>query len=278
MLYEVLSTLAGNGKKEGRCWKFPSPFREEHDPSFAVYENDTWYDFGSGEGGDTVEFFRKYYNCSFKEAVAEMEAWIAHLGIEVKPTSIIRKDPKKNYSIRIKQWQFDQDLFFGIVVPKRTGVFRIIYNGSEYAAFPCPGKNKIEGIECKRIKGTGPEKLSLFKKTIWFFERGDKDSVLVTESIRDCLAGSIIKVGNYSLLSLNGISNAQKGINFLSKVVKPKKIFIALDNDSHGRGQITQKEMTEKLQSTGLCVEDWSTNYSIHGLKDFYRLFQTFLR
>ena len=47
-----------------------SPFREEKLASFAIYKDtNSWYDFGSGVGGDTIAYIQKIYNLDFKESV-----------------------------------------------------------------------------------------------------------------------------------------------------------------------------------------------------------------
>jgi len=47
-----------------------SPLRDDKDPSFAVYPNtESWFDFGTGEGGDVFEYIQKKIGCSFSEAV-----------------------------------------------------------------------------------------------------------------------------------------------------------------------------------------------------------------
>lgn len=53
-----------------------SPFREERNPSFSWFigrdGKDRWKDFGTGEGGDTIDFIRKALGCSFQDATKEL--------------------------------------------------------------------------------------------------------------------------------------------------------------------------------------------------------------
>ena len=51
---------------------FKSPFREERTGSFAVYENNTWYDFGSGDHGDIIELVKMMYGLSTSEALKRL--------------------------------------------------------------------------------------------------------------------------------------------------------------------------------------------------------------
>lgn len=54
---------------ENVAWYF-SPFREENTASFKVNtQNNTWHDFGSGTGGDTLNFIRDYHNTDTSNAL-----------------------------------------------------------------------------------------------------------------------------------------------------------------------------------------------------------------
>ena len=49
-----------------------SPFREDHNPSFSVYDDGRkWKDFGTGEGGDAVDFVALALNLTLKDACRE---------------------------------------------------------------------------------------------------------------------------------------------------------------------------------------------------------------
>lgn len=61
---------AGGGNLVGLC-----PFHDERTPSFNVTPaRGLYYCFGCGEGGDVVDFVRKYDNLSFTEAVEKLAA------------------------------------------------------------------------------------------------------------------------------------------------------------------------------------------------------------
>jgi len=45
-----------------------SPLRKETTPSFFVFKNtNTWFDFGTDEGGDTIKFIMSLENCGFQK-------------------------------------------------------------------------------------------------------------------------------------------------------------------------------------------------------------------
>lgn len=59
--------------KSGRKVKFFSPFRSEGVPSFIVYtHNNTWYDWGNGESGDSIDLVRKIDGLSMGQSVSKL--------------------------------------------------------------------------------------------------------------------------------------------------------------------------------------------------------------
>ena len=60
-------------KKRGQNYFGLSPFRSETKPSFSVApDKNMWYDFGSGQGGNVVQFLIEYEKISFPEAVRSL--------------------------------------------------------------------------------------------------------------------------------------------------------------------------------------------------------------
>ena len=62
-------------KVSGNFEFYLSPFRSEQDPSFQVNTQiNRWIDFGgdAGDKGDIIDLVRKFNNCDFKQAVAEL--------------------------------------------------------------------------------------------------------------------------------------------------------------------------------------------------------------
>ena len=58
------------GKPGRRC---RSPFREDRNPSFSVYDGGRrWKDHATGEGGDAVDFLRRALNLSNEEACRKL--------------------------------------------------------------------------------------------------------------------------------------------------------------------------------------------------------------
>ncbi|MEG1620470.1 MAG: DNA primase [Oscillospiraceae bacterium] len=69
---DIESTISSyvNLKKNGRTYKGLCPFHSEKSPSFTVYpENQSFYCFGCGVGGDVVTFIKKIENIEYVEAL-----------------------------------------------------------------------------------------------------------------------------------------------------------------------------------------------------------------
>lgn len=67
--------------RTGRALMCSSPLRHDSDPSFAVYDDDRWYDFGTSSGGDVFSYVMARDRIDFRDAVdrlavrAGLETW-----------------------------------------------------------------------------------------------------------------------------------------------------------------------------------------------------------
>ena len=71
-IFQVVSQYV-DLKKRGKNYFGLSPFRSETKPSFSVApDKNMWYDFGSGQGGNAVQFLIEYEKISFSEAIRSL--------------------------------------------------------------------------------------------------------------------------------------------------------------------------------------------------------------
>jgi len=71
-IFEVISQYV-DLKQRGKNYFGLSPFRSETKPSFSVApDKNMWYDFGSGQGGNAVQFLIEYEKISFSEAIRSL--------------------------------------------------------------------------------------------------------------------------------------------------------------------------------------------------------------
>ena len=72
----ILEIMAHYGKRldHTRSGLYFSPFREESNPSFHLDEaKNSWYDYGTGEGGSLFDFVCKFVGCT----KGEVYDWLA---------------------------------------------------------------------------------------------------------------------------------------------------------------------------------------------------------
>ena len=93
MSISIVEILAYYGKSLARTktGMYYSPFRDEKTPSFHIDEAaNTWYDFGTHEGGGLIDFVCKITGCQRKEAY-DWLASIRHMIPEEVHTEVIKR-------------------------------------------------------------------------------------------------------------------------------------------------------------------------------------------
>lgn len=93
MSISIVEILAYYGKSLSRTktGMYYSPFRDEKTPSFHIDEAaNTWYDFGTHEGGGLIDFVCKITGCQRKEAY-DWLASIRHMIPEEVHTEVIKR-------------------------------------------------------------------------------------------------------------------------------------------------------------------------------------------
>jgi len=88
-------------KNAGRDRKYGlSPFREEKHPSFYIYPDGYYHDFGNQFHGDAVDLVMRMENLSFPDALAFLER---EFGITIKPFGKGKTQPKRNCRVSSKE-------------------------------------------------------------------------------------------------------------------------------------------------------------------------------
>jgi len=83
-ILEYISQYTEFTEKNGEHWAL-SPLKEENTPSFSVRrEENTFYDFSSGIGGNVLTFVRYYFKCGYAEAIERLKEYAGFDG-EVRP-------------------------------------------------------------------------------------------------------------------------------------------------------------------------------------------------
>lgn len=267
-----------------------SPLRAESNPSFSVNFNENlWYDFGTGEGGDIFKLVMKLKSCGFKEALEYLRDF-AKLSEPAKKTEkiLVKNNLDKSQFAR-KFYQsitktsnelFIRRYFKDLSLPFHSEIgvaeYRDSY-GNRFIAFPIPDRDNIEGLECRAVidrdgriehavdKDGHKIRRTIGRKACWFLKR--TSSLLITESIIDCLAGELIYGTHLSLCALNGVGNARLVPEIVHRH-QISRIYLALDADEPGR--MAEQRLIEIIPHE---IEIHLLKSHINaGVKDLYRL------
>ncbi len=73
-ILDIAESYAPLKKSGGQYLVLENPTRQEKTPSLMIYpDTQSWYDFGSGEGGDAIDFVKKVENIDTKDAINFLE-------------------------------------------------------------------------------------------------------------------------------------------------------------------------------------------------------------
>ena len=94
-LYDLLSSLGHSPvqtRKSGNEVWYKSPFRNEGEPSFKIrLDQNVWYDFGEGAGGNVLDFVMKFKGCGFSDALS----YLGNTTFKPSTVALIAKDTEQ---------------------------------------------------------------------------------------------------------------------------------------------------------------------------------------
>lgn len=74
-ILEYVSQFTDFTERGGEYWAL-SPLKDEKTPSFSIdREQNVFYDFSSGVGGNVLTFIRKYFKCGYAEAIERLKEY-----------------------------------------------------------------------------------------------------------------------------------------------------------------------------------------------------------
>lgn len=278
-------------KRIGNSWFCLSPIRYEKNPSFAIKmpEENFWYDFGCGMGGDIIKLVQCLEGCSFSKAVNKLKNFAGIIN-ERKVEKIQKSNSNKSSEEFAKKFynsirKTDQALIkryfkkLGLPLYPEIGVteYRSTKDNLQFIVFPCPDSKNIISLECRAIVNADGNiehardeygkkiKRTIGRKYPWVFLRSHE--ALVTESIIDALSGEILYGSHLTLIGLNGVGN----VKFLPEIIHKyqiSKVHLALDADE--AGQIATKKAINILpQEIDVYIKK---DCQKAGVKDLYQL------
>lgn len=259
-LEDLLATMGHlpvrTAKGGSQLW-YQSPLRSDQDPSFKVNTRlNSWYDFGSGKGGNILDFVQQHENTDLAGALAFLDEQQI---IEFANTQVARYFGSE---VQIKKVQPIQNPALISYLEERKIALQVakkylqevyyIANKKHYFALAMQNDSNGYEIRNKYFKG------GLRSKDITTVQREKGDgSVSVFEGFMDFL--SILTEQNIEQLKgdaiiLNSTSQIAAACEKINKG-NYRKVFAFLDNDDAGRQALTT------LQSSHNAVKDLSHLY-----------------
>ncbi|MCR9226615.1 MAG: toprim domain-containing protein [Flavobacteriaceae bacterium] len=263
---DIVSTLAKLGhfpvrKTEKEAW-FLSPFRSETQASFKVsLKKNYWIDFGTFEGGSTIDLIMKMENCSVKEVLERLSGNMDHFSFHRQPIPNEKEEGENQIEI-IEVKEIEHRALQNYLSSRRISITtarklckEIHYKISGRSYFAIGLQNRSGGWELRNTywKGsTSPKDVSLIKN--------ESKNLAITEGMFDML--TLIElmvdiVNSHDLLVLNTTAFAKR---MIKEIGDYENVELFLDRDKAGMG------MTELLLEKCPNSRDMSSLYG--GFKD----------
>lgn len=281
MSISIVEILAYYGKSLARTktGMYFSPFRDEKTPSFHIDESaNTWYDFGSHEGGGLIDFVCKITGCQRKEAYD----WLASIRNMI-PESVHTEVIKRATSVSESK----------VIIEKVNEQFRkkaLI----EYAQSRCIPKDILDRY-CDEISYSVTSKPDSHFYAIGF-KNNSGGYVLRSKVAKICSSSDITTLGPdgkhtqevnskkvvvfegfidfLSLLSynekvepghdcciLNSVSNLERALPWIAR---HEKIMVFADNDNAGKDTLKKIRDCVSASAEDVCVYDMAELYEGH--------------
>ena len=235
-LVQYLQAKGVRMKKEGKNFRLPGH------GGLLVAGNKYWH-ASTGKGGNAIDFLVEVEKMSFLEAVEELLKFSAGVFQEEKKKE---PEPAKTDSLPLKANKNNRVIAYLTQTRKIPAplVFKCIKKKILYqdfknnAVFPCwPFGAIIEGtlsqVRFKQRIGSG----------IWILP-GTETNVVIVESPIDALSLKTLRPEIGTITALGGTGSESVLFSFLSDL-KPKKVYLALDNDA--AGQEANLRLSEKI-------------------------------
>ena len=263
---DIVSTLAKLGhfpvrKTEKEAW-FLSPFRTETQASFKVsLKENYWIDFGTFEGGSTIDLVMKMENCSVSEALERLSGNMVNFSFHRRPIPIktehsanpIEIIQERGIEHRALQTYLSSRKISTKTARKLCKEIHYKIGGRPYFAIGL--LNRSGGWELRNTywKGsTSPKDVSMMGN--------NSKKLVITEGMFDMLTllELMPEIGNgHDLLILNTTAFVKR---MISEIGEHESVELFLDRDKTGLG------MTELLLEKCPNSRDMSSLY--RGFKD----------
>lgn len=213
----------------GTEWMYRSPLRDEQDASFSVnIRKNLYYDFGSGRGGNTIDFAMAMAN---KQTVSDALSWLEPYERAATPHMPVMESKETNYQIAIEKVQSLTDSKLKAYLSNQRKIDTMLaepylqqvhYRNGDRGPFYAVGfANDSRGYELRTygFKGSTSKDVTLIKTP-----GGNASKVHVFEGFMDFL----------SLMTLTGRQKLVTDVLVLNGTAMQERAVETLKNRSYG--------------------------------------------
>ena len=277
----ILEIMAHFGKRldHTRSGLYFSPFREETNPSFHLDEpKNSWYDYGTGEGGTLFEFVCKFVGCSrgevydwlasFRNMVPECEyrSLVAPiLEKERNPSRIVIDSASHNFTRhKLVEYAASRAVSKDVLERYCEEVFYHIDSDSDRQFYAIGFKNNSGGyvLRSSISKRCSSSDITTLGPDGQMTDIVNSDKVLVFEGFMDFLSWiTDVKqeTPQYDCCILNSVTNLAKALPWITA---HSHVAAFMDNDSAGKESLQKiMESIPDTASADVCVYDMSKLY-----------------
>ena len=277
----IIEIMAHYGKRldHTRSGLYFSPFRDETNPSFHINESkNSWYDYGTGEGGSLFDFVCKFagisrsevydWLASFRHMVPESEykAVIAPILQRPQHSSKIVIDSASHTFTKTKlvKYAASRAVSKEILEKYCEEVIYHVETAPDRQFFAIGFKNNSDGyvLRSSISKKCSCSDITTLDPSGRMTDRTTGDKVLVFEGFMDFLSWMTdVKqlTPEYDCCILNSVTNIGKALPW---IMQHTNIAAFMDNDHAGKD--TLQKIMESAQETAdhdICVYDMSRLY-----------------
>ena len=277
----IIEIMAHYGKRldHTRSGLYFSPFREESNPSFHLDgPKNSWYDYGTGEGGTLFEFVCKFVGCSrgevydwlasFRNMVPECEYRSVVAPIlekERHPSRIVIDSASHNFTRhKLVEYAASRAVSKDILERYCEEVVYHVDSSPDRHFYAIGFKNNSGGyiLRSSITKRCSSSDITTLGPDGQMTDIVNSDKVLVFEGFMDFLSWiTDVKqeTPQYDCCILNSVTNVSKA---LSWITAHSHVAAFMDNDSAGKEALQKiMESIPETASADVCVYDMSKLY-----------------
>ena len=277
----IIEIMAHYGKRldHTRSGLYFSPFREESNPSFHLDgSKNSWYDYGTGEGGTLFEFVCKFVGCSrgevydwlasFRNMVPECEYRSVVAPIlekECHPSRIVIDSASHNFTRhKLVEYAASRAVSKDILERYCEEVVYHVDSSPDRHFYAIGFKNNSGGyiLRSSITKRCSSSDITTLGPDGQMTDIVNSDKVLVFEGFMDFLSWiTDVKqeTPQYDCCILNSVTNVSKA---LSWITAHSHVAAFMDNDSAGKEALQKiMESIPETASADVCVYDMSKLY-----------------